>query len=98
MLEGCSMRSSFLVFAGDLLYSTLATHVAYPSAAYLAGRTCSGVVFFEAGGQGIFLPGHMGGCLVLGLIVTSLFSLIEHFVGCVSFWQKSGKFQNDVSS
>ncbi|XP_039793801.1 uncharacterized protein LOC120659656 [Panicum virgatum] len=43
--------------AGDLLYNTLATHVGYPSAVYLAGRPCSGVSFFGAGGQVFFCPG-----------------------------------------
>ena len=45
-----------VIFAGDLLYNTLATHMGYPSAVYLAGRPCSGVSFFGAGGQGIFCP------------------------------------------
>ena len=69
----------------------------YSSEAYLAGQVCSGISFLGTGGQGFFLAGYMSGGLVLGLTVISVEgSLSNSFLGCVSFRQRSGKFQDDV--
>ena len=44
----------------------------YPSEAYFAEQACSGFSFLGTGGQGFFLPGHMGGSLVLELTVINV--------------------------
>ena len=61
-----------ILFAGHLLNYALAPFVGYTSEAYLAGQACSGISFLGTGGQGFFLPGHMGDGLVLGLTVISV--------------------------
>ena len=45
----------------------------------------------------IFLPGHMGGGLVLELTVISVEGLCQTLLGCVLFMQRSEKFQDHVS-
>ena len=64
---------------------------------FFAGQACSGISFLGTGGQGFFLPGHMGGGLVLGLTVISVEGSFQTLLGCVPFRQRSGKFQDDVS-
>ena len=44
----------------------------YPTTAFFAGHACGGVAFFGPGGQGHFLPGHMGDSLALGLTAISV--------------------------
>ena len=52
----CSITKN-LFFAGYLLNYALAPYMGYPSEIYFAGQACSGLSFFDTGGQGFFCPG-----------------------------------------
>jgi len=60
------------MFEGYLLNHVLAPYMGYPLEAYFTGQACSGISFFWNRWPRIFLPGHMGGGLVLGLTVISV--------------------------
>ena len=72
-------KKKFL-FAGYLLNYALAPYLGNPSEACFAEQACSGFSFLGIGGQGLFLPGHMGGGLVLGLTVISVEGYISKSV------------------
>ena len=63
--------------AGYLRDYTLATNMGYPTTALFAGHPCGGVAFFGPGGQAFFLPGCMGGSLVLGLTAINVLGFYQ---------------------
>ena len=94
------LQQKIFLLAGYLLDYSLALYVAYSSATYyLTGYACSGVSFLDSGGQGVFLPRHIGGGLVIGLaIINVLVLFVSSIIGCVLLEQRPKKFQDDVSS
>ena len=54
--------------------------------------------FLGSGGQGFFLPGHMGGGLVIGLMAIRVSGLFQALLCYVLFRQRPKTFQDDVSS
>ena len=63
----------------------------YPSEAYVAGQACSGISFLGTGGQGFFLPGHMGDGLVLGLTVISVEGYLSNSFRLCAGYVEAGK-------
>ena len=63
--------------AGDLRDYTLVTNMGYPITALFAGHPCGGVAFFGSGGQELFLPGCIGGSLVLGLTAINVLGFYQ---------------------
>ena len=65
--------------AGYFRDYTLATNMGYPTMTFFAGHSCGGVVFFWPRWPRTFLPGRMGGSLVLGLTAISVLGFIDSF-------------------
>ena len=59
-------------FASHLFNYALATYMGCPAEVFFQGGRCTGFSVLDAGGQRVFLPGHMNGGLVFELIVISV--------------------------
>ena len=69
----------------------------YPSTTLFAGQACSGISLLGAGGQGFFLPEHMGGGLVLGFTVISVLGCFIFSFGLCTVYAEAGNFQDNIS-
>ena len=59
-----SLKRNTLLFAGHLFNYALATYLGCSAEVFFPGGHCSDFSVFGVGGQGVFLPEHMGDGLV----------------------------------